>query len=561
MTSVSSAESLLRNLPRLKAEAERRRRVELAGTLRKSFREFIKHSWHVVEPSKPLIEGWHSDAIAEHLQAVRDHQIQYLLISVPPGHAKSLHAAVQFPAWLWIDEPAYRIICATYAQTLTIRDAVRSRDLITSDWYRGTFQPEWRLKSDSNAKDEYYNDQTGFRISVSVGGRTTGLRGNGVIIDDVLSVQQAYSDAERATACRFVSQTLGNRRNDLAKDWQIAIGQRLHEADPYGEMLASGDYVHLCLPTEYEPKRRCVTSIGWADPRTQDKELLFPGLFPQSVVDKERKRLGSYGFSSQHQQDPTPAGGGILKSKWFRYYPKDSPPAFDTVLQSVDCTFKDLSTSDYVADIVAGLVGPNVYIIDCFNEHAGYTATKAVIKSFLAKYPHISHTLIEDKANGSAVIEELQRDVSGIIAVDPQGGKVARAFAASADCEAGNIYLPEGAPWLIDFIAQVDKFPMGAHDDMVDALTQLINYRRTYLWQLGVVDDLKAQEKQLMDKIAAARELAKPTTGLQTIRCPKCEAITVVRIGGNLRCNACGHSWPVIAQMKPDSYSQLRKAV
>lgn len=547
---------------RIQAELDRRsRRREKSDRCRRSLREFIRESWPVVEPAKAYIEGWHTDAIAEHLQAVRDRQIQYLLISVPPGHAKSLHAAVQFPAWLWIDEPAYRLICATYAQALTIRDAVRSRDLITSDWYRDTFQPGWALKSDSNAKDEYYNDQTGFRISVSVGGRTTGLRGNGVIIDDILSVQQAYSDAERATACRFVAQTLGNRRNDLARDWQIAIGQRLHEADPYGEMLASGDYVHLCLPTEYDPKRSCVTSIGWQDPRTEDKELLFPGLFPRPVIDKERIRLGSYGYASQHQQEPTPIGGGILKSKWFRYY--KTAPAFDTQLQSWDCTFKDLASSDYVAGCVAGLIGPNIYLLDFANSHLGYSATKSAIKSNLANWPGISHTLIEDKANGSAVIEELQRDVSGIIAVEPEGGKISRAFAASADCEAGNVWLPEGAEWVPEFLAQIDKFPNGRYDDMVDALTQLINYRRRYSYRLGVIEDLKDQEREQLRKLTAARELAKPVTGPQTLRCPKCEAILVIRIGPQYRCNGCGHSWPVAGavEIKPNQgRSELMKA-
>lgn len=463
----------------IQRELDRRaRRRDNAARCRASFRAFIEYSWNVVEPAKAFIPNWHIDAIAEHLQAVRDRKIIYLLINVPPGSAKSLLTAVQFPAWLWIDEPQYRIICATHSKDLTERDAVRSRDLITSDLYQDTFLPDWKLKTDSNAKDQYYTDKTGFRKSVSVGGRVTGHRGNAIIIDDILTVEQAYSDAERATACRFVSQTLGNRRNDLARDWQVAIGQRLHEADPYGEMIDSGLYTHLCLPSEFDSKRRCVTSLGWSDPRTKDKELLFPGLFPQKVIDEEKRRLQEYGFSSQHQQDPSPLGGGIIKSKWFRFYKE--PPAFDNVLQSWDCAFKDLTESDYVAGCVAGLVGPKVYLLDFQNEHLGYSATKSAIKANRARFPRISHSLIEDKANGTAVIEELTRDISGVIAVQPEGGKVSRAFAASADCEAGNIYLPEGATWVQGFLSQIDKFPNGRWDDMVDAFTQLVNFRRMH---------------------------------------------------------------------------------
>lgn len=541
----------------------RRRRRDRSEVLRQRFRDFSRESWHVVEPAKQYIANWHSDAIADHLQGVRDRQIQYLLINVPPGHAKSLYVAVQFPAWLWIDDPQYRLICGTYSSALTVRDAVRSRDLITSPWYQETFAPTWRLKDDSNAKDEYYTTETGFRVSVSVTGRGTGLRGNGVILDDVLSVEQAHSEAERMRACRWVSQTMSSRRNDLARDWQIAIGQRLHEKDPYGEMLASGDYVHLCLPSEYEPQRRCVTSLGWSDPRTEPGELLFPALFPRAVIEKAKRDLGSYAFAGQHQQKPSPAEGGIFQRAWFsKRFDANNPPKFDLVIQSWDCAFKEKTDSDYVAGGVLGLLGPRVYLLDLTHERLGYTATKQAIRDKNAEYPECSHKLIEDKANGSAVIEELRRDIPGIVAVEPDGGKIARAYAASADLEAGNLFLPEDAPWVGPFIEECCAFPNAAHDDRVDMLTQAINWRRRKgggllaLWKAQAEAQKKDAEqkppvtpaelaqaqKRGIEFMQGPKKLGKVATAPQTSACPQCGNKFLSQFSDSWKCGACGAS-------------------
>lgn len=462
----------------LYSEKERRKhRREQGELLTNSLRDFVRASWHVVEPANPYLHNWHIDAISEHLEAVAGGQIQYLLINVPPGTAKSLICSVQFPAWLWLKKPEDRLICGTYAHKLTVRDAVRSRSLLTSPWYAETFQPTWKLRDDSNEKDLYYNTASGFRLAVSVTGQGTGHRGSGVILDDILSVDESYSDTERERACRWVRQTMSSRRNNLAKDWQIAIGQRLHESDPYAEMLASGDYQHLCLPSEFEMGRRSVTSIGFADPRQVEGELLFPALFPPAVLAKAKRDMGEYAYAGQHQQRPSPAGGGIFKADWWKFY-TEKPAKFDVVIQSWDLAFKDTDGSDYVVGQVWGKLGANKYLLDQARDRMSFTATKQAIRAMSQKWPEATLKLVEDKANGPAVIDSLKDEITGIVAVNPEGGKEARAHAVSPEVEAGNVWLPRDAAYTDGYLYEMGVFPNGAHDDQVDATTQALNRLR-----------------------------------------------------------------------------------
>ena len=465
--------------------------------MRRSLRRFIEESWTTVRPSERFLASWHIDAIAEHLQAVADRQIQFLLINVPPGHAKSIIGAVQFPAWLWLKDPTYQLLCATYAHKLTVRDAVRCRDLVMSPWYRETFRPDWTLKEDANEKDLYYNTRTGFRCSVSVTGQGTGHRGNGIIYDDILSRDQAHSDAERLRACEWVRETMSSRRNNLSRDWEVAIGQRLHESDPYGEMIASGKYTVLCLPSEYEPVRRCVTSIGWEDPRKEQGELLFPALFPKQVIAQCKIDLGSYAYAGQHQQTPSPAEGGVLKRHWWRYWkPRginlppvpvrlangelaqleaiDLPERFDRIQQSWDMAFKATDSSDYVVGQVQANTGALRFILDQVRGRLDMPQTVQAVRSLTAKWPRATTKLVEDKANGPAVIQSLKTEITGLIEVNPQGGKQARAHAVSPELEAGNWHVPHPglAPWVPGFIDECASFPNGTNDDQVDAWTQ-----------------------------------------------------------------------------------------
>ena len=176
-----------------------------------------------------------------------------------------------------------------------------------------------------------------------------------------------------------------------------------------------------------------------------------------------------------------PAGGLLFLLKWFKFY--DELPPVDTWLQSWDMTFKGSPSSDYVVGLQAARRGADLYLIDRRKGQWAFTDTCRQVLELCCQYPQTEAILIEDAANGPAIINALSRQVPGIIGVTPDGGKYARAQAASPTVEAGNVWLPNPRPqgrllperaWVDDFLHQCGVFPLGAHDDDVDALTQLV---------------------------------------------------------------------------------------
>jgi len=274
--------------------------------------------------------------------------------------------------------------------------------------------------------------------------------------------------------------------------------QRCHQRDLSGHVLEQGGWEHLCLAAEYEGPGR-TTSIGFSDPRTEVGELLWPERFGPEEIESLKRSLGSYAAAGQLQQRPSPAGGGLFKRSWFRYFQPlgynlppvvvsmpdgtqrsiaaiEAPQHVEETIQSWDCTFKDLDTSDYVVGQVWGRLGPMFFLGDQVRARLDCPGTVKAVRDLTNKWPGTVAKLIEDKANGSAVIQMLAREIPGLLPVNPEGGKVARAAAVSPLIEAGNVYLPHPmyAPWVNDFIEECAAFPNGAHDDQVDAMTQAL---------------------------------------------------------------------------------------
>lgn len=387
---------------------------------------------------------------------------------------KSLLVSVFFPVWMWLGDPSWRVLSASYALKLALRDNLKARDIIQSEWFRDTFGAPWALSSSQNVKGRYANTEQGERLAVSVGSAVTGFRGNCIIVDDPLNAMASLSAAKRETATTWLGSAMSTRLNDLHNDAIIIVMQRLHEDDPTGHFLKSGHWEHLCLPSEYDPARHCKTSIGWEDPRTEEGELLFPEKFPQEVLDelKDPTNLGARGYANQHNQESSPDDGDLFRRSWWKYYDVQ-PDRFDQIVQSWDCAFKDLDTSDFVVGQVWGKIGATFYLLDQVRAKLTIGGTMDAMRNMHAKWSQARAIYVEDKANGTAVMQLLRKEIPGLIAVNPQGGKEARANAASRYCEAGNIYLPR-TRWVHDFVEECAKFPTGSHDDQVDAMTQAI---------------------------------------------------------------------------------------
>ena len=388
---------------------------------------------------------------------------------------KSLLTGVFFPAWEWgpCGCPHMRYLTTAHKEPLAIRDNMKCRRLIQSEWY----QERWPvvLTGDQNAKTKFENTATGFRESMSFKS-LTGSRGDRIIIDDPLSVDDAFSapalDAAEQTFLEAVPSRINNADSAI-----VVIMQRLHERDTSGVILSRDlGYEHLMLPMRFEEARRCKTSIGFEDPRKNEGELLFPERFSEEQVREMEKTMGSYATAGQFQQRPVPRGGGLFKVEWIQYW-TELPKSFDAMVISWDMTFKDSKTSDFVVGQVWGRKGGSFYLCDQFRGRWDFVKTLEQFVAASQKWPRVTRKLVEDKANGSAIISTLKRKVSGIIPITPKESKEARASAVTTLWEAKNVFLPpkDRFPWVEkEFVPELLEFPAGAHDDCVDSMTQAL---------------------------------------------------------------------------------------
>jgi len=477
---------------------------------RKSLAIYTRQAWHVVEPGNQYISGWHVDAICEHLEAATRGEIRNLIINIPPRHMKSLLTCVFWPTWVWTFRPESRWLFSSYGESLSIRDSLKCRRVIQSNWYQENWGDVFRLTGDQNSKIRFENDKTGYRLATGVGGLGTGDGGDFIICDDPIKAADAHSLAARESVTDWWDNTMSTRGNNPDRVVKIVIMQRLHEQDLTGHLLekmkADGQqYEHLCLPAEYEPSNR-ITSIGWSDPRVESGELLWPDRFTPAALNDLKSSMDSYAVAGQLQQRPSPDAGGIFKKKDWRYWKPagvkmppvvirlesgelaeieavDLPERFDEMIQSWDLAFKDTKTSDFVAGQVLGRVGANRYMLDYYKERSDIGKTMTAIERMSTKWPLAFAKLVEDKANGPAVIQLLTNKIAGLIPVQPEGGKVSRAHAAAPSVESHNVYLPHPAlhAWVNQFIESCAGFPNLAHDDDVDTFTQAM-----IRWQIPV---------------------------------------------------------------------------
>ena len=495
-------------------ELHRRINAEL---MRRDFAEFVKGAWHVVNPGEPLVWGWHLQAICDHVEWVyRDlfearkaartsagsrtggpmNKHKNLLINVPPRSAKSMIVSVLGPVWAWLHDPGLKVRCTSGNLRVSDRDSDYSRDVIESEWFQTTFAPEWALRGDRKAKRRWENSVGGVRISMPMGAKVTGEGTDVIIVDDPHDAKDAFSERKREAVIAKWDSALRNRVNNPKRHLRICIMQRLHEADFSGHWLRRSFPIHLCIPQEFEPDRRCTTPMldratgrPWVDPRTEAGELMLPAFFDQVFIDQEKVALGSYGYAGQHQQRPAPEDGGLFKKSWFKdfdlaWLPNGKPdwksmPRVDQLYVSIDAAFKGEETSDFVSIQVIGRQGRMRYILDNITARMDFVRTLSAVKVILERWGKVAGILIEDKANGSATVSMLQSaGVAGVIPINPEGGKFSRANAVAPFCEAGDVMIPRIAPWRESWLHEVAVFPNGANDDQVDAFTQALNYMR-----------------------------------------------------------------------------------
>jgi len=437
---------------------------------------FVKEAWRVLEPNTPLVWNWHLDAICQHLEAVTDGRINRLVVNVPPGSSKSMIVSVLWPAWEWGPRGmrSLRYLTTSFAEDSVKRDTRKHRDLTLSEWYRSLW-PEVVLVR--TGEMSFANADTGTREGTPFGSLTA-KRGDRLIIDDPHSTKTAESDAERTATVRQFREGALNRLNDQERSAIVVVMQRLHEQDVTGAILKLGlGFVVLMLPMEFEPQRRCVTSIGFSDPRTEDGELLDPVRFPRKVVDELKGGMGSYAYAGQYQQRPAPREGGLFKRAWL--------PVVDALPNDIVswCRAWDIGATKGGGDPTAGVkVGRSkdgvFYVMDVVRGQEGPAdVERTILATASMDGTGVTLRLPQDPgAAGKAYAQTLTKMLAGypVKTVAPTGDKVTRATPAAAQAEAGNVRLLRGS-WNEAFMDELCTFPAGAHDDQVDAFADAVN--------------------------------------------------------------------------------------
>lgn len=465
---------------------------------RKGFAEFVRVAWPEIE-SVPLVWNWHLDAMVEHLEAVTRREIRDLAINVPPGLSKSRVVSILWTAWMWTLDPGRRFLVASFSNDVVYRDARKMRELVRSQWFQARWPGLVQFKSDRSASDAvglFENSARGFRKSDTIHGQWTGEHGDDLIVDDPIDPQGALSTAELDGVLDWYTGTMPTRFRDHARSTRTLIMQRIHSKDLTSEFKRAGATM-LCLPMRFNPSH---PDRYARDPRTVKGELICPSRIPEAEVERITVKLGPTRAAAQLDQLPVPPGGGVFQRAWFQFW-TDLPVSATTWTLSVDCAFKSTADSSYVVIQVWCASGPNYYLVDQRRERMGFNATVDAIKAMLLKYRAIVRKVIEDKANGPAVIETLKGMVNGIVPVNPEGGKETRANAVQPLVAAGNVFVPHpkrakyadgrvGAAWVGDwrddgtepvdpaetFLHEVTTFPKAEHDDQVDAMTQFLNH-------------------------------------------------------------------------------------
>ena len=440
---------------------------------------YFQSSWEIIEPATELLPNWHQGLITEYLTACYEREIKRLVINIPPRYAKSNLVSVCFPTWVWGKKPETRFIYTSYSYDLSLKHSGDRSSLIRSRWYQSRWGGEYQVRKDSGKF--ITNSKRGHMIATSLRGTGTGFGGDFVIADDPHDARKVFSDTIRDSDVEAFRTKFTTRLDDKINGVIIIIMQRLHENDIAGYCLSEGGgYEHLKIPVIAPEKTTIIFPKSNRKVVREEGDILHPARQSKEILDTEKNAMGTYNFSGQYQQEPSPREGGIFKrAYWKRYIDPPDIITFDYVFDSWDCSFKELQDSSFVAGGVWGVMGAFKYLLHVKKERMGFIKTIAAIERNRELFPKITRSVIEDKANGTAVIEVLQSKIPGIIAFNPgSNSKIERAYAVEPQFEAGNIWIPvkEKAGWVDDYIEEMSKFPNAINNDQVDMTTQALLY-------------------------------------------------------------------------------------
>lgn len=476
------------------------------GLCFKELYEFTCAAWHVVEPGRRFVPGWHIHAMAVHLEAVLQGVIPQLLITIPPNTTKSRLVGVFWPAWAWLRWPALKFLYVGNSTDLAEELSTECRALVESNWYRFNFGVRWWLRHDQNAKAFFQNTAGGHRLSLGINSMVTGRKGDVIVCDDCNDANKTIqSAAERKRVRHTYEASIHDRIIDFAKPKRVCVGQRTHVED-LPDLVKSLGYFELMIPEEFDPPRRFHSPIGWTDPRTLAGELLRGDAFTEAEAKAARKRNYLL-YQAKHQQAPRPKEGIIFKEKYLRKRWRWAENYEHITLTDERGTYKfhwrnDARAIFSVADPAASsktsadftVVGTfivtqrfDVLWLGCRREQLEIPEQPRLLLDEYTRWGS-QWAAVEAVFANVALFQYARRDAMTVIRVDPGSkDKLTRAIAAIVASEAGELWFPE-ENWAYDTQFPLDETldeltaftgdeKADKHDDLVDVLAYAVKVR------------------------------------------------------------------------------------
>jgi len=406
----------------------------------------------------------HVITLCAHLEAVEAGLIKRLIVVMPPRHSKTYNVGEFFPAWYLGRNPNNFVIYSTYEQGLASGFGRKVKNQIADPMFTKIF-PKCKLAGDSKSKKEFAVGRNGKYYAVGRGGAVNGKGAHVFLCDDIFKDhREAASELIRKDTQDWFKSTVSTR---LQKNGAVILmGTRWNVDDLIGfalKDLAHENWVLLEFP-------------AWSD----NYDALWPEMFSRKRLEVIKKTLGPYFWNALYMGRPSEEEGNLFKRDRWGYW-RERPRHFDKLIQSWDMNFKEGKKNSYVCGQIWGKIKADYYLLDQWRKQCDFVETLKAVITMTNRWPKATKILIEDKANGPAIISALKNSVSGIEPIEPKGSKYARAEAISAIQDSGNIIIPhpDVLSWAGDFIDECANFPNGEFDDMVDTMSQSINYMNT----------------------------------------------------------------------------------
>lgn len=440
---------------------------------REDFAFFAARAFYELSGHK-LLDNWHIGAITHQLDRIVRRKNTRLIVTMPPRSLKSFLISVAWPAWLFGQDPTTKIICASYAQTLSDDFAYQMRRLMNSPWYQSVF-PITCIDPKRSSLEEIATTAGGYRFSTSTHGAMTGRGGDLIIIDDPMKANDAYSEVARENVKQWYLGTVSSRLNDPKKGAIVLVAQRLHEDDLPGHLLSTGGWHELCLPMEEWKNREVDMPKNMLLARPAGN-LLHEARIGKKEIARLRREMGERDFEAQYNQRPMPPGGALFKLEWLERYDSPPPPqSIELIVQSWDTAYDIEEHHDYSVCTTWGISGQRYYLLDVFRKKL--------------EFPHLQRAILRQRRIWKAGLVVIEKAGSGIslyqnIAgsnpnhwlkyLSPQKAKIDRASQQTPKFERGEIVVPRAAEWLDTFENEFLTFPHGKHDDQVDSVVQFL---------------------------------------------------------------------------------------